>query len=115
MRTTLLASLLMCLLGCDQAPGSARSASPPKPAATRQPDALDKMAAVFVDSSSRSEIKAAMDRAFDLFGVPQTEDNYLKYGSILVRLRKDFDTPEMAVLRFAIRLREESPSLAMDL
>lgn len=59
-------------------------------ASVKQASALDQMEVAFVGGYLRSEIKARMDAALRAYGVARTEDNYKRYGSVLVRLRKDF-------------------------
>jgi hypothetical protein len=76
---------------------------------------LEKMAAVFVGSPSRALIKAQMDRALDLYGLPIDEENYNRYGSVLVRMRQESGVPEMEMLRFVIALREGSPDVNIKL
>lgn len=76
---------------------------------------LEKMAAVFVGAPSRALIKAQMDRALGLYGLPIDEHNYNRYGSVLVRMRQDSGVSEMEMLRFVIALREESPEVKVEL
>ena len=37
-----------------------------------------------------SEIQPVLDRALRLYGMPITEENYSRAGSVLVALRKEF-------------------------
>lgn len=79
------------------------------------PDSLDRMAAVFVGSPSRALIKAQMDRALELYGLPTHEENYNRYGSVLVRMRQESGVREMEMLRFVMALREEAPDVDIEL
>lgn len=79
------------------------------------PDSLEKMAAVFVGFPSKALIKAQMDRALKLYGLPIDEENYNRYGSVLVRMRQESGVKEMEMLRFVIALREESPDVDIKL
>jgi len=54
----------------------------------KEPDtALDKLLVVFQGGYSKQQIQSRLDQAFRLYGVPVTEENYIRYGSILVSLR----------------------------
>lgn len=115
-----------CLLlgGCSEpnrgqtATDSTKSHSAPARQPLTQPhspDSLDKMAAVFVGSPSRALIKAQMDRALELYGLPTHEENYNRYGSVLVRMRQESGVREIEMLQFVIALREEVPDVDIKL
>jgi len=61
-------------------------------------DALEKMATVFVGNYSRAEIKAELDSVLRLHGMPRSEENYSRSGSVLVSLRKSYGVREMDIL-----------------
>ena len=44
------------------------------------------MASVFEGKPSKQAIQEKLDRAFELYGVAKTEENYKRYGSVLVAL-----------------------------
>ena len=70
----------------------------PKRAVPRDVDALARMEVAFVGNPSRSQIKLLLDRTFSLYGVPKIEDNYMRIGSVLVRMRQETAIPEMTIL-----------------
>ena len=60
---------------------------------------------VFDGRNTRTEIKARLDEALTLYGLPTTADNYSRAASTLVVLRKANGTPEMTILARMIRSR----------
>lgn len=64
---------------------------------------LDQMAVAFVGGHARDEIQVQMDRAMQLYGLPRTEENYSRAGSVLVTMRKDSGFDEMQILDYMIR------------
>jgi len=87
---TVLAAILLTSTGC----------------AEKEPDtALDRLLIVFQGGHSKQQIQSSLDQAFGLYGVPITEENYIRYGSILVSLRRDagnVGTTEMEILDHTI-------------
>lgn len=57
----------------------------------------------FVGGHTQAEIKARLDEALKLYGLPLTDENYSRAGSSLVALRKANGTPEMSILDHMIR------------
>jgi hypothetical protein len=51
--------------------------------------ALDEMAVVFVGPVTRNAIQSRLDTMLQLYGLPVTEAEYQRAGSILVALRKN--------------------------
>ena len=88
---TLLAASAFMLTGCSDT-------EPPN-------SALDTMSIVFQGKYSQRQVQARLDEAFRLYGIPSTEENYMRYGSILVSLRRDAGSSatEMEILDQAIR------------
>ncbi len=90
-------------------PQLARAAASPAPTASAsgsndpRVDALGMMEVAFVGNHSRSEIKRTLDEAMNLFGLPVTEINYRRAGSVLVVLRKEAGPSEMHILSHMIR------------
>jgi hypothetical protein len=60
--------------------------------------ALDKMAVVFKGGYARDQIDSVLSRVMTQFGEPLTEANYNRWGSILIRMRKESTVPEMEIL-----------------
>jgi hypothetical protein len=86
---TLLVASLLILTGCSE----------------RAPDsALDRLLIVFQGEHSKKQIQSKLDQAFRLYDVPITEENYTRYGSILVSLRRDAGNgvTEMEILDHSI-------------
>lgn len=72
--------------------------------AARPPsDPLDQMEIAFLGGYSRSEIKLRIDEAMTLYGMPITEENYSRAGSVLVTLRQEYGPTEMDILDYMIR------------
>ncbi|MGB5178349.1 MAG: hypothetical protein WBP44_06435 [Gammaproteobacteria bacterium] len=86
----LLVALFLAQTGCAEK-------EPPKLA-------LDRMSIVFQGKHSIRQIQSRLDHAFRLYGVPITEENYIRYGSILVSLRRDAGSSvtEMEILDHTI-------------
>ncbi len=76
-----------------------------KPRATT---ALERMSVVFQGGHSKVAIKMKLDVAFDLFGLRANEENYNRYGSVLVSLRKGMEVQEMEILDCAIAFAIEA-------
>ena len=88
---TLIAAILLALTGCTE---------------TGPPDsALDRLLIVFQGKHTKRQIQSRLDQAFHLYGVAITEENYIRYGSILVSLRRDVGNgaTEMEILNHTIR------------
>ena len=74
-----------------------------RPPQTSERPALEMMEQVFVGNHTQAQIKERLDRAMELYGEARTEENYLKYGSVLVRLRKEISgATEMNILACVI-------------
>lgn len=86
--------------------------SQPPPKARR--DALDKMALVFEGGFSRDQIQPALDQAMVLYGMPVTEQNYERCGSVLVVMRQRNAVPEMDILKSMIQIRQDAPNAGMN-
>ena len=65
--------------------------------------ALRQMSIAFEGSWTVSEIRPVLEEALTLYGVPITEENYSRSGSVLVSLRKEYGPAEMAILDHMIR------------
>lgn len=70
--------------------------APPEPAAST---ALDQMNAAFRGNPSVDLIEDELRTSFDQYGLPWTEDNRSRAGSVLVTLEDELDVAEMAILR----------------
>lgn len=66
-------------------------------------DPLSQMELAFEGDFSRSQIKARLDRAMQLYKLPITSENYSRAGSTLVALRKHIGPREMDILDYMIR------------
>ena len=101
-RTTikLLVAIVFMLAGCSDT-------EPPN-------TALDTMLIVFQGKYTKRQIRSKLDQAFRMYGIPITEENYLRYGSILVSLRRDAGSSatEMEILDQAIRAY--TPEVKLD-
>jgi len=101
-RTTikLLVAMMITLAGCSDT-------EPPT-------SALDTMLIVFQGKHTKREIQSRLDQAFRVYGIPVTEENYMRYGSILVSLRRDAGSSatEMEILDQAIRAY--TPGVKLD-
>ncbi|HEX2207571.1 MAG TPA: hypothetical protein VHG93_07795 [Longimicrobium sp.] len=99
------------VLGCEfgnRAPTDERATSP----SDFPDDALDQAVLAFVGNPARTEIKSRMDVALRLYGLQPTEENYSRAGSVLVTLRKQNGTPEMAILDYMIRSHVDGVNLS---
>ena len=59
---------------------------------------MELMEMAFDGNPTVSEIQPVLDRALRLYGMPITEENYRRAGSVLVALRKEFGPSEMDIL-----------------
>ena len=73
---------------------------------------LDKMAVVFEGNYSKEQIRARLDRAMELYGLPNSSENYSRAASTLVTLRKEIGPREMDILDYMIR--SYVPGIAID-
>ena len=73
---------------------------------------LEQMEVAFIGNPSRAAIKARMDQAMRLYGLPITEDNYSRAASVLVVMRKEHGQSEMAILDYMIR--SHVPGVSLD-
>ena len=64
---------------------------------------LEKMELAFIGNHSKEEIKGQLDKAMELHGIMETEENYSRCGSILIMLRKENAVSEMAIIDHMIR------------
>ena len=87
---TVLVAILLTITGCSEK----------EPAS-----AMDRLLLVFQGGHSKQQIQSKLDQAFRLYDVPITEENYYRYGSILVSLRRNVDSgaTEMEILDYATR------------
>lgn len=60
--------------------------------------ALEQMEIVFIGSFSYNSIKERMDSVMQLYGLSMTNENYNRFGSVLVTLRKETGVSEMNIL-----------------
>ena len=73
---------------------------------TEPPDSvLNRLLIVYQGDHSKRQIQSKLDQAFRLYGVPITEENYTRYGSILVSLRRGVErgATEKEILDYATR------------
>ena len=103
--------LSILLLGCDSNE-QPRATDQPTPVPGVPTDPLDQAVLAFVGNSTRAEIKSRLDVALRLYGLQPTEENYSRAGSVLVGLRKQNGTPEMAILDYMIRSHVEGVNLS---
>jgi hypothetical protein len=67
--------------------------------AAASPPALEKMAAVFRGAYSEAEIDALLSRVMNMYGTALTEQEYLRWGNVLVALRQNnHPVTEMEIL-----------------
>jgi hypothetical protein len=108
------AALLVCGLTCVGSAffgirstqlREAREASEPQRAPTPNTpkSALDRMEVAFEGHHSREAIKARMDRALRLYGLPITDENYSRAASVLIVLGDKNNVSEMELLDRIIR------------
>ncbi len=76
-----------------------------------EPTSLEKMHVAFVGKPSTSRIKSLMDVALKQYGLPATEENYNRYGSVLVVLRKHAGVSEMEILSYTVRTGNQGTKL----
>ena len=65
--------------------------------------ALRQMEIAFDGNPNVSRIQPVLDSALMLYGLPITEENYSRAGSVLVALRKEIGPSEMEILNHMIR------------
>ncbi len=65
--------------------------------------ALEQMKIAFEGGYTTGQIKAVLDNALSIYGVPINEENYSRAGSTLIVLRKENGTNEMDILDYMIR------------
>lgn len=65
--------------------------------------ALEKMEIAFSGNPPVSSIQPTLDVAMRLYGLPITETNYERAGSVLVVMRRESGFPEMEILDHMIR------------
>lgn len=71
----------------------------------RHNGALAQMHYSFAGHPAQSTIKARLDRAFVIYGLAPTEENYSRAGGALLALRQEFGVDEMALLEHMIAKR----------
>lgn len=104
-------TLLVLLLACESGEQSrATDHLTPSPGFPTHP--LDQAVLAFTGNPTRTEIKPRMDVALQLYGLQATEENYGRAGSVLVTLRQQNGTPEMAILDYMIRSHVEGVNLS---
>jgi len=107
MKAAMLAGFVAVVLVACGDGGSAR-------ASVAHLSALEKMELAFVGDHSSSEIQGLMDTAFRGDGISRSEANYERYGSVLVRLRKDIGgATEFELLQCAIAGHAEYDGLEL--
>lgn len=79
------------------------SYSTPSAEPSTEVDALNQAEAVFAGGYTREQVKARLDQAMQLYGLPITEENYSRAGSALVAMRQQTGNTEMAILDHMIR------------
>ncbi len=60
--------------------------------------ALEQMEIAFVGDYSYDEIKSRIDSVMQQYGLSTTNENYSRFGSSLVAVRKETGAPEMEIL-----------------
>jgi hypothetical protein len=72
-------------------------------------EALTKMQNNFSGYYSIEEIEVKLNQVFDLYEVPQNEENYKTFGGYLVKLQKIFPKiTEMEILDYAINSHNQN-------
>lgn len=79
------------------APTPAPTATP-SPTPTSTPGPVEMMEVVFVGDYSQQEIQTQLDTVLQLYGLPVTEENYSRLGSVVVSLEEEMGVPEMDIL-----------------
>ena len=74
---------------------------PPREPPVAKMSALRQMEIAFKGKHSHATIKLRMDQAMRLYGLPRTEENYSRAGSVLVALRRKTGVSEMDILSLA--------------
>jgi hypothetical protein len=85
-------AVLLCFAACSNGTSPTLPQNP-----------LEQMSIAFEGRPSVASIKATLDRAMDLYGLPTTDENYSRAGSALVALRKKYGITEMEILAEMIR------------
>lgn len=80
---------------------STASTSPSNEALAAGP--FGQMEVAFDGNYSQEEIKPRLDQAMRLYGLPRTDENYSRAGSVLVTMRKEIGPTEMQILDYMIR------------
>jgi hypothetical protein len=109
----LIAVLGVTVSGCGAEGESGREGGEVRSSDGAPVDALSQMEVGFVGNPSREEVRDDLDKAFRLYDVPVTEENYSRAGSSLVGLRKKTGVPETDILAHAITLH--TPRVSLDL
>lgn len=115
-----LLTVVVLLMSCGSddarsANGSVRHQAPVASsgaAAKVPPDPLDQMVLAFKGGYTRSQIKARLDQAMQLYGLPLTSEHYSRAGSSLVVMRKESGFSEMEILDYMIR--SHVPGVAIE-
>ena len=98
---------LLVFIGVLRAPPHQESSSPSTPAppaaSLSSPDNLTRMTVAFEGNYSREQIKARMDQAMTLYGLPITEENYGRASSVLIDMRQQNGVQEMKILNYMVR------------
>lgn len=66
--------------------------------------ALDKMEAVFQGGYSKEQIEPVLRRALKMFGSPINDTEMMRFGSVLVTMRKENNVEEMEILRCVLAM-----------
>ena len=93
-------ALFMCLIAMIGATGcqSAAERAAEGRTALQSLSQMELMEIAFDGNPAISEIQPVLDHALRLYGMPITEENYSRAGSVLVALRKEFGPSEMDIL-----------------
>lgn len=83
--------------GDNSSTTSTKSTSDTKTAVEKM-TALEQMEIAFVDGYSYNEIKERIDSVMQQYGLSKTNENYSRFGSSLVAVRKETGTSEMDIL-----------------
>lgn len=101
-------ALVLVAAGCSSAPSASVATTAPRPTdppvATIPSDPIAQAEIAFSGNPRQSEIRAALDAAFAIYGLEPTDENYSRAGSALVALRQAAEgdnhpeVTEMAIL-----------------
>lgn len=86
---------------CSSAPRQQKAESQ-----QNQITALDRMSLTFKGGPSKSSIEMLMNQTMRWYNHPITEENYMMFGSILLRICQDSRFTEMDVMRCMISMRD---------